>query len=86
MIKRMFLGALFALFTATMAFAAALVNLNTADAQALATLNGIGDSRAQAIVAYRDANGPFKSVEDLVKVKGIGEKLLAKLKPMLTVE
>ncbi|MGB0714079.1 MAG: ComEA family DNA-binding protein [Gammaproteobacteria bacterium] len=86
MIKRMFLGALIALFSVTMAVAAALVNLNTADADALSALNGIGESRAQAIVAYRDANGPFKSVDDLVQVKGIGEKLLAKLKPMLTVE
>ncbi len=55
------------------AFAAGPVNINTADASALASgLNGIGPSKAQAIVAYREANGPFQSADQLASVKGIG--------------
>lgn len=58
-------------------FAAGSVNINTADAQAIASgLTGIGQAKAEAIVAYREANGPFRSVEDLLQVKGIGEKTL----------
>ena len=61
------------------AFAATPVNVNKADAQTIATsLDGIGLSKAQAIVAYRDAHGPFKSVDDLGNVKGIGAKTLAR--------
>ncbi|EEW07212.1 conserved hypothetical protein [Vibrio mimicus VM603] len=50
------------------------VNVNTASAEELATLlKGIGLKKAQAIVDYREANGPFISIDDLTKVKGIGE-------------
>ena len=57
------------------AFAAQPVDINTADAPTLAaSLRGVGESKAEAIVAYREANGAFKSADDLVKVKGIGEK------------
>ncbi|ENM5756670.1 ComEA family DNA-binding protein [Vibrio mimicus] len=50
------------------------VNINTASAEELATLlKGIGLKKAQAIVDYREANGPFISIDDLTKVKGIGE-------------
>lgn len=60
---------------------AAPVNINKADATTLAKcISGIGSTKAQAIVAYRQGNGPFKSVHDLVKVKGIGEKLIDKNK------
>ncbi|MDE2053508.1 MAG: helix-hairpin-helix domain-containing protein [Xanthomonadaceae bacterium] len=59
------------------AFAATPVNVNKADAQTIATsLDGIGISKAQAIVAYRDAHGPFKSVDDVGNVKGVGAKTL----------
>jgi len=59
------------------AFAAQPVDINTADAPTLASsLRGVGESKAEAIVAYREANGAFKSADDLVKVKGIGEKTL----------
>jgi competence protein ComEA len=52
------------------------VNINTADAGTLAReLEGIGPAKAQAIVEYRQKNGPFKSPEDLLKVQGIGEKV-----------
>ena len=55
------------------------VNINTADAQALSKkIKGVGLKKAQAIVAYREQNGEFKSVQDLKKVKGIGNKLLEK--------
>ena len=51
------------------------VDVNTADAKTLAKeLDGIGMSKAQAIVEHRKANGPFKSAEDLARVKGIGKK------------
>ncbi|MFZ0870486.1 MAG: helix-hairpin-helix domain-containing protein [Rhodanobacter sp.] len=57
--------------------AATPVNINTADAATLAkSLDGIGNSKAQAIVAWRDAHGPFKSVDDLSQVKGFGTKTL----------
>jgi competence protein ComEA len=55
------------------------VNVNTASADALSELlNGIGPKKADAIVAYREANGPFKVVDDLLKVKGIGQATLEK--------
>ena len=54
------------------------VNVNTADAETIAAeLDGIGIARARAIVAYRQANGPFRSAEDLLAVKGVGERILA---------
>ena len=56
---------------------AAPVNVNTADAKTLAkNINGIGPKKAQAIVSYRKLNGPFQSIADLVKVKGIGQKII----------
>ncbi len=61
------------------------VNINTASIAELGALQGIGDAKAGEIVAYREKNGPFKSVDDLDHVKGIGEKLLEKLRPQLTV-
>ena len=55
------------------------VNINTADASALAkSLNGIGPAKARAIVSYRDKNGPFKSVDQLAMVEGITQKLIDK--------
>ncbi|MCK5663663.1 MAG: helix-hairpin-helix domain-containing protein [Thiotrichaceae bacterium] len=60
--------------------ALAKVNINTADAKALETLTGIGSTKAAAIVTYRTENGKFISVEDLSKVKGIGQKTVDKLK------
>jgi competence protein ComEA len=61
------------------------VNINTADAAALQQINGIGPSKANAIIEYRKEHGPFATVDDLVKVPGIGEKSLAQLKPQITV-
>ena len=61
------------------------VNINTADKETLVLLPGIGPVAAEAILAYRKDNGNFKSIEELTKVKGIGDKTLEKLKPFLQV-
>jgi competence protein ComEA len=61
------------------------VNINSADAAALATISGIGPKKAEAIISYRKANGKFKTVNDLQKVKGIGPKTLEKIKSGLTI-
>ncbi len=61
------------------------ININTADASLLMTINGIGQSRAADIVAYREANGPFRSVEDIMKVSGIKEGLYAKIKDRIRI-
>jgi len=57
------------------------IDLNTATWQEIAVLPGIGESKARAIVAERDKNGPFKSAADLSRVPGIGEKRIADLSP-----
>ncbi|MCB1031726.1 MAG: helix-hairpin-helix domain-containing protein, partial [Acidimicrobiales bacterium] len=62
-----------------------LVNLNTADEQALDTLPGVGPATASAIIAYRQSDGPFGSVDDLLNVRGIGEAKLEQLRPLVTV-
>lgn len=61
------------------------VNINTASREELKTLNGIGDTRAGSIVVYRESNGPFGSIEDLMKVEGIKEGVFNKLKDDITV-
>lgn len=63
----------------------AVINLNKADVQTLAQLHGVGEKKAEAIIAYRQANGGFKSVDELSKVKGIGEKTLEKNRSRLSV-
>lgn len=72
-------------FFAFSSFAFAAVDLNTATVDELESVKGIGAKKAQAIVEYRQANGPFKSVNDLQNVKGFGEKSVKKLKKDLTV-
>lgn len=67
------------------ATAAAPINLNTATAAQIAALPGIGPKAAQRIVEYRQRNGGFKKIEELMNVKGIGEKSFLKLKPLITV-
>jgi competence protein ComEA len=61
-----------------------VVNINTASVQQLQLLDGIGSSKAKAIIAYRD-NQRFKSADDLLNVKGIGQKLLTKIKARVAV-
>ena len=62
------------------------VNLNTADAEALTALPGIGEELAARIVEYREEHGPFKTVEDLTEVPGIGQGKLAALEGLAAVE
>lgn len=62
-----------------------LVNINTASAAELQTLSGIGPSMAQSIIDERSKNGPFASVDDLMRVPGIGEKKLAKIKDCICI-
>ena len=61
------------------------VNLNTATQAQLETLPGIGAASAKRIIEYREKNGKFKKIEELMNVKGIGEKSFLKLKPLVTV-
>ena len=61
------------------------VNLNTATEAQLVSLPGIGAKAAQRILEFRQKNGSFKKIEDLMNVKGIGEKNFLKLKPYITV-
>jgi competence protein ComEA len=61
------------------------ININTASVEELDRLPGIGPSIAQAIIDYRTANGPFKKIEDINDVKGIGDALFAKIKDSITV-
>ena len=66
---------------------AAQVNINTADIAELATsIAGVGPSKAAAIIEYRDQYGPFVSVDDLAKVKGIGQKTVEDNREILTIE
>lgn len=67
------------------ATASAPLNLNTATLTQLESLPGIGMKVAERIVEFRQKNGGFKKVEDLMNVRGVGEKSFLKLKPMLTV-
>ena len=62
-----------------------LININTASIDLLCQIKNIGEVRAQSIIEYRENNGPFTCVEDLLKVKGIGEATLEKIKPYITV-
>jgi len=65
---------------------AGLFNINTASPEQLAELPGIGPSLAGRIVEYRDSHGPFQSAEELMSVKGIGEKKFQKLKQHITLQ
>ncbi len=73
------------MFFALISFAFAAVNINTATKEELDAVKGIGPVKAQAIVDYRQKNGPFKSVDDLKSVKGFGDKSVAKMKADLSV-
>lgn len=64
---------------------ASLININTANSAQLQTLKGIGEVKAQAIIDYRNNNGYFTSVDELINVSGIGEKTLENIRPYITV-
>ncbi len=88
------LGAILALFLLSFSMvyadapkpAAAKININTAAAAELETLPRIGPKVAQRIVDFRSQNGNFKKIEEIMKVKGIGEKLFNQIKDLITVE
>lgn len=85
--KKVLFVFLVSLFFSFSAIAAELVNINTADAQTIAdSLTGVGIVKAEAIVAHREANGPFQSAEDLLQVKGIGEKTLEANRDLIQVK
>ena len=63
----------------------ALVNINTATQEELETLPSIGEVRAQAIIAYREEHGGFRTTDELMEVSGIGEKIFADISPHITV-
>lgn len=65
---------------------AAPININTATVETLASLDGVGEAKAQAIVSYRTENGPFQSAADLTAVSGIGERTLEKNADRLSVK
>lgn len=62
-----------------------LVNLNTASAEQLTTLRGIGESKAEDILNYREAHGGFRSIEELMQIPGIKERVFEKIKDQITV-
>ena len=63
-----------------------LVNINTADVEGLTSLSGIGETRAKAIIAYREENGDFKTKEDIKNVSGIGDSIYSNIEKMITVD
>lgn len=62
-----------------------LININTADVDALCTLPGVGEKTAKSIVQYREQNGEFKSTDEIMSVSGIGESDYIKILPMITI-
>lgn len=81
---RLFAVSLFLLFSSVVL--AEVVNINTADAQSMAkNIQGVGLKRAQEIIKFREEHGPFKSVDELTQVKGIGLKLVEKNRDNLRV-
>jgi competence protein ComEA len=62
------------------------ININTADSGQLAALPGIGKSKVEAIVDYRIHHGPFPTIDSLTKVRGIGMKLVEKIRPFVTIQ
>jgi competence protein ComEA len=61
-----------------------LINLNTASAEELETLPGVGEVTASRIIAYREANGPYRSIDDLVHVQGISTRTINGLRDLVT--
>lgn len=86
MFKKLFISVCLAvLLTSGLAFAADKININTASKTELQTLKGIGDATAEAIIQYREQNGSFTTIEELINVKGIGSKKVEKLTDQIAV-
>lgn len=87
MIKHIFLALVLVLGIGNAAFAADPVDVNTATAEQLAeALNGVGESKAEAIVEYREANGPFTHIDELINVRGIGMATVDKNRDMIQLD
>ena len=82
--KKLVAALMLVLFLATAGFAR--VNINTASSDELASLTGIGQVKAEAIIEFRTVNGDFKSVADLTKVTGIGDRTLEKIQDDITID
>jgi competence protein ComEA len=83
MLKNIFGSIVLVLFLFVSAFAA--INLNTADKAALESISGIGPAKANAIIEYREEHGSFKSVDELLNVKGVGPKMLKNIKDQVEI-
>jgi competence protein ComEA len=84
-LKYLLIATLFAL-ASTVAFGAGKLDINRASAAEIAAImNGIGLAKAEAIVAYRDLHGPFKSIDQLAEVKGVGLKTVEKNRELIEV-
>lgn len=66
--------------------AAYVINVNTASAEEIAAIPGLGEKKSQAIIKFREKHGPYAKAEDLKKVDGIGDKLFVKIKPYIIVK
>jgi competence protein ComEA len=75
----------FVMWFAVYGFVMAAVNINTATKEELTSLKGIGEKRAQEIINYRTKNGPFKSIDELEKVPGIGPGIMKQIRSEVTV-
>ena len=75
----------FCFFFSTLAFSGA-VNINTASLDELQAISGVGQKKAEAIIAYREENGRFQTAEDLMNVSGFGEKSFERIKTSITVK
>lgn len=83
MFKKLLLSLL--LGCALAVFAAGTIDINTADKETLMSIKGIGEKRAEAIIAYREEHGPFKTVDDLAEIEGIGPAIIENNREILTV-
>lgn len=72
-------------FVPSLLFAGEMININTAGKEALMTVKGIGEKRAEAIIVWREKHGPFKSVDDLEGINGIGKSIIEDNRKSLTV-
>lgn len=87
MIKQILLALVLVFGLSSAALAAEPVDVNTASAEQLAeALNGVGEAKAEAIVAYRESNGPFKHIDELINVRGIGMATVDKNRDMIRIE